>query len=153
MRNIFKGLIKRDVNHDIILQEKIKGVEQGLGVFNDLNGNYLGCVPKIKNAMRAVETDIAETIHSEKLVKIAKELSSKTNHILNIDVDCFINGEDIYILEMNPRFGGQYPFSHAAGANYPKVIIDLLNGDEINYDDLQFDAVKSFKDFEIRRYD
>ncbi|MDE8771979.1 hypothetical protein PZS07_21545, partial [Providencia thailandensis] len=31
------------------------------------------------------------------------------------------------ILEMNARFGGQYPFSHLAGANIPKQIIEWIS--------------------------
>lgn len=142
-----------DIDNSIILQEKIKGLEHGLDIFNDLKGNYLGCVPKIKNAMRAGETDIATTLHNENLVSIAKRLSLQTKHKLNLDVDCFIDGEEIFILEMNPRFGGQYPFSHAAGVNFPKAIIDLLEGNELDQEDFQFDEIKIFKDFEIRKYE
>ena len=37
--------------------------------------------------------------------------------------------EDIYGIEINPRFGGGFPLSYLAGANYPKWIIEeyLLN--------------------------
>lgn len=152
---ILKSYLKHESNFDIdnsiILQEKIQGVEHGIDVFNDLNGNYLGCVPKIKNAMRAGETDISTTLHDENLISLAKSLSLKTKHILNLDVDCFIDGEEIYILEMNPRFGGQYPFSHVAGVNYPKIIVDLIKGDKIDPKDLKFEAIKIFKDFEIKK--
>ena len=36
-----------------------------------------------------------------------------------------------YILEMNARFGGGYPFSHMAGVNLPKAIIHWLNDEEL----------------------
>jgi len=29
----------------------------------------------------------------------------------------------VVILEMNPRFGGGYPFSHEFGARYPQALI------------------------------
>ena len=42
--------------------------------------------------------------------------------------------EDIIGIEINPRFGGGYPFSFNAGANFPQFIIEeYLLGREINY--------------------
>lgn len=137
----------------MLFRSKIKGIEHGLDVFNDLEGNYIACVPKIKYSMRAGETDVAKTLNNKLLVRLARKLSSKTKHILNLDVDCFINGEDVFILEMNPRFGGQYPFSHVSGVNYPKVIIDLLIGNAICSKDLIFQPIICFKDFEIKKYE
>ena len=40
---------------------------------------------------------------------------------------------EIYGIEINPRFGGGYPLSYLAGANYPKWIIqEYLLGEKIN---------------------
>ena len=33
-----------------------------------------------------------------------------------------------YVLELNARFGGGYPFSHLSGVNLPGAIIEWLNG-------------------------
>lgn len=153
LRSYLKFESNSNIDSSVILQEKINGIEHGIDVLNDLNGNYIGCVPKVKIAMRAGETDIAKTIHNKKLINLAKDLASKTRHSLNLDVDCFINENEIFILEMNPRFGGQYPFSHASGVNYPKVIIDLLAGNNIDKEDIRFKSTKSYKDFEIKKHE
>lgn len=138
-----------DINHAIIIQEKIKGQEHGLDILNDLNGEFICAVPKVKIAMRAGETDVAQTIINDELLQLAKLLSRKTKHVLNLDVDCFVDGDTISVLEMNPRFGGQYPFSHVSGVNFPKVILDLLKGNPIDGNDLSYMPTKSFKDLQI----
>jgi len=51
-------------------------------------------------------------------------------HCGNLDVDCFESNGKIYVLEMNCRFGGQYPFSHLAGVNYPAAIVCWLKGEK-----------------------
>ena len=35
-------------------------------------------------------------------------------------------GDKYFIIDLNCRFGGQYPFSHLAGASFPQAIINLL---------------------------
>jgi carbamoyl-phosphate synthase large subunit len=117
--------------HDksLVIQECINGDEYGLDVFNDLKGNYLITVPKKKLAMRAGETDIAMAVENESLLVIGEKISKCFKHPGNMDVDVFkgSDGKD-YILEINPRFGGGYPFSHSFGVNMVKAIVDEVCG-------------------------
>jgi carbamoyl-phosphate synthase large subunit len=74
--------------------------------------------------MRSGETDKAITINNHKLSNLTKQLASKLRHIGNLDCDFFELNGDFYLLEMNPRFGGGYPFSHEAGTNYVKNLLE-----------------------------
>jgi len=113
----------------IIVQEKMNGCEYGLDVLNDLNGIYVTSVAKKKLQMKAGCTGEAEVIDNNLFEHVAKTISSNLNHIGNIDVDFFLtdSGEK-YVIDLNCRFGGQYVFSHLAGANFPKQIIEWLMG-------------------------
>lgn len=88
--------------------------------------------------MRAGETDIAEIVEIPELSSLGEKISRNLKHIANLDVDCFI-AEDkrVYALEMNCRFGGQYPFSHLAGVNLPKQIVEWLEGKTTNMENLK----------------
>lgn len=129
-REIFNTYLKyeskQDINQAILIQEKIKGQEHGIEVLNNLNGEYVITFVKQKMAMRAGETDVAMVIKNEQMENIGKKLSQKLCHIGNLDVDCFLHDNKVYVLEMNCRFGGQYPFTHMAGANVPKQIVEWL---------------------------
>lgn len=142
------------INESVVIQEKVNGREFGLDIFNDLNGNFLTCVPKQKIAMRAGETDIARVFNDESLTSLGKNISRITKHVGNLDVDFFITNDDQpYILELNCRFGGQYPFSHLAGVNFPRAIIQLLKSEKPENVDLNFMKITGYKDFNIRRCD
>lgn len=123
---------KKELHKSVIIQEKLLGNEFGLDVFNNLDGELLACVQKKKLAMRAGETDSAEIIENNELTEIGKKISQLSKHIGNLDVDCFWVDNKFYILEMNCRFGGQYPFSHLAGVNFPKVLIGIILGESID---------------------
>lgn len=140
-REIFKTYLKfeseEDKNNCIIFQRKIDGQEYGLEVFNNLQGEYITTIAKKKIAMRAGETDVAEIVNPSPFLEIAKKISESMKHIANLDIDCFIDKNNaIYVLEMNCRFGGQYPFSHIAGVNFPKQIIMWLQGLETSAENI-----------------
>lgn len=115
----------------VLFQEKISGVEYGLDILNDLNGRFITTVSKRKIAMRAGETDVAEIVCNELFSGSDRKIADALKHIGNLDVDCILmeNGA-ICVLEMNGRFGGQYPFSHLAGVDFPRQIIKWLCGGE-----------------------
>lgn len=115
-----------DPENNIIFQEKIAGEEYGLDVFNDLNGNFLTCIPKKKLRMRAGETDAAVVVSDESLFDLGRKLSLILRHIGNLDIDVIMNGGKWNVIDINCRFGGQYPFSHLAGVDFPKAIVNML---------------------------
>ena len=45
-----------------------------------------------------------------------------------MDCDVFLVDGKPYVLEMNARFGGGYPFSHMGGCNLPKAIVFWCQG-------------------------
>lgn len=135
-RNILKTYLKyeslENIEESVLIQEKLKGQEYGMDVINDLNGNFASVSVKVKYAMRSGETDCAITICNEDIANIGKRLSGFSKHPANLDVDVFVVDEKPYILEMNARFGGGYPFSHIAGVNLPKAIVQWLNQKEVD---------------------
>lgn len=135
-REIQKSYLKYESKENpelcVLIQEKIVGQEYGLDVINDLDGNYVNTVVKKKYAMRSGETDCAVTVLDEAAEKIGRRLSEKMKHRGNLDVDIFVSGESYYVLEMNARFGGGYPFSHMAGVNLPLAIVKWLEGETVD---------------------
>ncbi len=118
-----------DREASIIIQQQIKGQEYGIEILNDLQGHYAATFAKKKIAMRSGETDVAETVDPTPFLPIAQTLSSPLKHRAMLDVDCFVSPSgDITVLEMNCRFGGQYPFTHNAGVNVPLQLVRWLQG-------------------------
>ena len=126
-----------DVDHAILIQAMIDGQEYGLDIINDLEGNYQNTIVKKKVAMRSGETDCAETVDSIEIKQIGEKLSKTIKHIANLDCDVFVTSDNtIYVLEMNARFGGGYPFSHLAGVNLPMAIIKWLSNESVDIKEL-----------------
>lgn len=121
-----------DISSCIIIQEKISGQEYGLDILNNLQGQYVTTIAKKKIAMRFGETDVARIVDNEIFLSVSTTIANSLKHIANLDLDCFVTDQqEIYLLEMNCRFGGQYPFSHCAGVDFPKQIVLWLQGDDV----------------------
>lgn len=125
------GMVRED-GASVIIQGQCPGQEYGLDIINDLAGQHQVTVVKQKLGMRSGETDKAVTVRNEQLEKLGADIAAITRHPANMDVDVFWDGEKAYILEFNPRFGGGYPFSHAAGIHLPKAIVSWLGNETVD---------------------
>jgi len=117
---------KQSINSAILIQEKIDGIEYGMDILNDFRGEYYDSFAREKILMRSGETDKAMSVINKKLLDIGKKIGTSLNHIGNLDCDIFFDGKDYYVLELNPRFGGGYPFSHEAGINTCAIYIEWI---------------------------
>src|SRR5690606_31572647 len=128
-KSILKDASSEDIEKSILIQEKINGDEYGIDILNDFEGKHYGSFIRKKMSMRSGETDKAISVINGKFSKIAKTIAEHTKHIGNMDCDFFVSNDKVYYLEMNPRFGGGYPFSHEAGINTPAIYLSWLNGE------------------------
>jgi carbamoyl-phosphate synthase large subunit len=119
-----------DPERCVLIQKRLCGQEYGLDIVNDLEGHYVCTFVKRKLAMRAGETDRAVTVKSAWLEELGGVIGRKLGHIGILDCDVIVTEEGCYVLDMNPRFGGGYPFSHIAGANLPAVLLAWANREQ-----------------------
>jgi carbamoyl-phosphate synthase large subunit len=112
-----------DSQRNVLIQERLVGEEYGMDVVNDLNGNYVCTFIRRKIRMRAGQTDQSVTVRDDRLEMIGQTIGEKLRQIGLLDCDAFITKHGCYVIDMNPRIGGGYPFSHIAGANLPAALI------------------------------
>lgn len=117
-----------DVDEAIIIQERLVGQEYGMDILNDFEGKYYDSFARKKLTMRSGETDKATTVIRKEFSDLGRTLAGETKHIGIMDCDFFVANEQVYFLEMNPRFGGGYPLSHAGGINVPGIYLEWLKG-------------------------
>ena len=137
----------------VIIQECINAMEYGCDIINDLSGNFRRAFIKHKLAMRAGETDAAESVSMPAIEHAAAKIGIWSKHLGCMDSDWFIdeNGEPL-LIELNPRFGGGYPFTHCAGANIPLACVNWAHGDDTDawYRDYEI-GVRCFKEIALHR--
>jgi carbamoyl-phosphate synthase large subunit len=69
------------------------------------------------------------------LLNACKQIDGASG-VINMQVFYNSSNHMIYGIEVNPRFGGGYPLSYFAGANFPELIIrEYLEGGTINFTD------------------
>lgn len=118
---------------DLIIQEFMDGQEYGADVYIDMiSGKAITIFVKEKIKMRAGETDKSKSVKDEKLFALIIEFVQKAKLKGIIDIDIFKIGEEYYISEVNPRFGGGYPHAYESGVNIPKLIVNNIKNKKEN---------------------
>lgn len=95
-------------------------------------------VPRERIEIRAGEINKGRT-RKNRLAEVLRERFAELHGVLGcICAQFFLNEKtgDIVGIEINPRFGGGYPLSYGAGANFPRNIVrEYLLGERIEFSD------------------
>lgn len=125
-------LISYENNKELIFQKYIKGNEYGVDVYIDsLSKKITSVFMKRKIGMRAGETDKSISLFSKDILNEIMKIEDITGLRGPIDVDVFVGDHgQIFINEINPRFGGGYPHAYNCGVDFIKMIVNNLNNIE-----------------------
>ena len=122
-RTFLADISATDPEHCILIQEQLSGTEYGLDVVNDLDGRHVCTFARRKLRMWAGQTDRAVTVQDDSLEQMGRRIGENLGHVGILDCDVFVTKSGCHVIDMNPRFGGGYPFSHIAGANLPAALM------------------------------
>jgi carbamoyl-phosphate synthase large subunit len=116
----------------MLVQEYLPGTEYTVDVMSDLDGRALFAIPRERIEVKSGICSKGRIVNDKQLIQISMGL---TNHLGLIGPSCVQIKLDSHglpkILEVNPRMGGATIMATYAGANFPKIIIDLVNGEDI----------------------
>lgn len=136
-RTMLAEASKADFENAILIQEKINGIEYGVDILNDFNGVTHSVYVKEKLAMRAGETDKSALRNVAEIEEMGFKIGNALKHIGNLDCDVFEKNGEYFLLELNPRFGGGYPFTHYSGGNYVAIILSWLNNEKYDFSKME----------------
>jgi carbamoyl-phosphate synthase large subunit len=116
-----------------IIQELIEGDEYTIDILVDFQGKAISIVPRLRLETRAGEISKGVTVKNPSLIAAAKKVvESLPGAVGCITLQCFLQPDgEIVFIEINPRFGGGYPLSYRAGADFPSWLLQLHAGKDL----------------------
>ena len=118
----------------VILQEFINGNEFNITALGDGKGSMLGAVAMRKTFL----TDKGKawdgiSIDDPKLMKMADDVISKTRWGGGMEIELMKenNTNDLYLLEINPRFPAWVYLAVGCGQNHPDMLVRFLMNEEV----------------------
>lgn len=115
-----------------VVMECLEGEEYTIDVLTDLQGRVRCVVPRLRMEVRAGEVSKGMTVKNRRMIEAAKAVVEKLGGCRGpITLQCFLTKEGrLSFTEINPRFGGGHPLAIAAGADFPKWLLQLVLGED-----------------------
>lgn len=114
--------------NELLLQEYISGTEYSLDVLCDLQGNVIAVVPRERMEVRGGEVVKSRTVRNQRLIEEGTRIVEQLGAAGPLNLQCIVKEDQIYWIEINPRFGGGVPLTFAAGVDYPHLIYRMAQG-------------------------
>ena len=118
--------------HDMIFQDYLPGIEYTIDVLSDLNRDPLFAVPRIRLQTKGGISTKGKIVRNQTIeedcMNIAKSVGIRGPCCMQMK-----EAEDgeLQLVEVNARLGGGTIFTTLAGANFPALILDLVEGKKI----------------------
>jgi carbamoyl-phosphate synthase large subunit len=116
---------------EVVVQSVAPGREHTIDVLVDRSGAFVCAVPRRRIEVRAGEVAKAVTVRSMGLERLAAEMCASLPGAYGaLTFQVFVDDRtgDVAVIELNARFGGGFPLSRRAGADFPRWMLEELIG-------------------------
>lgn len=123
------AIIGKEINY--IFQKYVDGVEYTVDAYVTRDGQILGISPRIRVLTLGGESIVTQTLHDEQIVTFAAGVIGKLGLIGPLTLQFIRRKADqaLFLMEINPRFGGGVIASIEAGFDFPLMMIKELLGE------------------------
>ncbi len=115
--------------YPVVVQEVVTGEEMNVIGVGDGLGNDLGLVGIKKlwiTSLGKIWTGV--TVKNDVLLKAAKKFVQKFNWKGAFELECIVSADDVYLIEINPRFPAWVYFATGVGVNLPAFMVKTAFG-------------------------
>jgi len=132
--NVFRASTPRELAFfleyvpDPVIQEFLTGAEYTIDMLCDFDGRPLSVVPRERVVIRSGVTDRGRTSGDRAMIDLALACAGVLDFAGAVNIQCRIVDGRPVIFEINPRFSGGIPLTIAAGADFPRMLVDLTLG-------------------------
>lgn len=124
-----EALRRHTAKGEWVAQSIARGDEHTVDAFVAPDGTCLGTIPRRRLEVRAGEVSKAQTAHIPELEALVRRVCERLPGAFGVlNVQVFWDGQQARIIEINPRFGGGFPLSFAAGCRFPDHLLLLASG-------------------------
>ena len=111
-----------------VIESYLDGPEYTIDMLCDFSGRPLSIVPRERLVIRAGVTDRGRTVKDPRLIDLAVSCASVLDFAGPVNIQCrMVDGRPI-VFEINPRFSGGIPLTIAAGADFPRMLVEMTRG-------------------------
>lgn len=114
-----------------VIQEYLSGPEYTIDLFCDFEGQPLSAVPRERAVIRAGVIDRGRTVADPQLIGLALDTARALTFKGACNIQCRVVDGRPVIFEINPRFSGGIPLTIAAGADFPRMLVELAVGRQV----------------------
>ncbi len=116
---------------DPVVQRFLAGKEYTIDVLCGLDGRVLSVVPRERLVIRSGVSDRGKTYKNRKMIELAEKVAKEIGIIGPANLQCKEHNGKITFFEVNPRFSGAIQLTIKAGADFPLMILQMLNGSAV----------------------
>ena len=113
---------------DPVVQTFLDGPEFTIDLLCDFTGQPLSIVPRRREVIRAGVTDRGRTVNDPALINVAEVCAAVLQFVGAVNIQCRVVDGRPVVFEINPRFSGGIPLTIQAGADMPRMLVDLAAG-------------------------
>jgi carbamoyl-phosphate synthase large subunit len=116
---------------DPVVQEYLDGPEFTVDVLCDFSGTPLSIVPRERVLIRSGVIDRGRTVRDRGLIDLARAVMRALPFSGAVNIQCRVVAGRPIVFEINPRFSGGIPLTIAAGADFPRMLLQLTRGQRL----------------------
>ncbi len=139
----FEAAVALRTRHpNYVFQSLLEGIEYTVDAFVDRRGELLGIVPRRRLEVRDGEVSKALATKDPTIIAAIRRLCACTEGAYGVlTIQVFVGPDGaLSFIEVNPRFGGGYPLTMHAGADFAAYLLRDVRGETQRYDESWHDG-------------
>lgn len=116
------------LSDEYVVQPLLDGTQFNLDVLRSASGDVVSVVPKQKLEMSDGTASLVRSSNDSRLLELGLAVGNAVEHFGSIDVDVIEWHGELYVLEINPRLGGCFPFTNTICPAYTHALMQIAGG-------------------------